>query len=121
MNTGAEAVETGIKLARKWGYERKGVEPDRAEIIVCAGNFHGRTTTIVGFSDDPLARTGFGPFAPGFVQVPYGDPDALRAAVGAEHRRASSSSRSRARPGSSSRPTATSPPRGRSATRPVSC
>ena len=82
MNTGAEAVETAIKLARKWGYERKGVEPDRAEIIVCAGNFHGRTTTIVGFSDDPLARTGFGPFAPGFVQVPYGDPEALRAAVG---------------------------------------
>jgi ornithine--oxo-acid transaminase len=83
MNTGAEAVETGIKLARKWGYERKGVELDRAEIVVCAGNFHGRTTTIVGFSDDPLARTGFGPFAPGFVQVPYGDADALRAAVGA--------------------------------------
>ena len=82
MNTGAEAVETGIKLARKWGYERKGVEPGRAEIVVCAGNFHGRTTTIVGFSDDPLARTGFGPFAPGFVRVPYGDPDALRSAVG---------------------------------------
>src|SRR5215218_8939931 len=83
MNTGAEAVETAIKLARKWGYECKGVEPDRAEIVVCAGNFHGRTTTIVGFSDDPLARTGFGPFAPGFVQVPYGDEAALRAAVGA--------------------------------------
>jgi ornithine--oxo-acid transaminase len=83
MNTGAEAVETGIKLARKWGYERKGVVPDGAEIVVCSGNFHGRTTTIVGFSDDPLARTGFGPFAPGFVQVPYGDADALRAAVGA--------------------------------------
>jgi ornithine--oxo-acid transaminase len=83
MNTGAEAVETGIKLARKWGYERKGVEPDGAEIVVCSGNFHGRTTTIVGFSDDPLARTGFGPFAPGFVRVPYGDADALRAAVGA--------------------------------------
>ena len=83
MNTGAEAVETAIKLARKWGYERKGVESDRADIVVCAGNFHGRTTTIVGFSDDPLARTGFGPFAPGFVQVPYGDADALRSAVGA--------------------------------------
>jgi ornithine--oxo-acid transaminase len=82
MNTGAEAVETGIKLVRKWGYERKGVEPGRAEIVVCAGNFHGRTTTIIGFSDDPLARTGFGPFAPGFVRVPYGDPDALRSAVG---------------------------------------
>jgi ornithine--oxo-acid transaminase len=83
MNTGAEAVETGIKLARKWGYERKGVEPDRAEIVVCAGNFHGRTTTIVGFSDDPLAHDGFGPFAPGFVRVAYGDAEALRAAVGA--------------------------------------
>ena len=77
MNTGAEAVETAIKLARKWGYERKGVEPDRAEIVVCAGNFHGRTTTIVGFSDDPLARTGFGPFAPGLR------PGALRRPGGA--------------------------------------
>jgi len=81
-NTGAEAVEAAIKLARKWGYERKGLAPDRAEIVVCAGNFHGRTTTIVGFSDDPLARDGFGPFGPGFVMVPYGDADALRAAVG---------------------------------------
>jgi len=80
-NTGAEAVEAAIKLARKWGYERKGVAPDSAQIVVCAGNFHGRTTTIVGFSDDPLARTGFGPFDPGFVMVPYGDPDALRVAV----------------------------------------
>jgi ornithine--oxo-acid transaminase len=84
MNTGAEAVETAIKLARKWGYERKRVGADRAQIVVCAGNFHGRTTTIVGFSDDPLARTGFGPFGAGFVTVPYGDPDALRAAVGAD-------------------------------------
>jgi ornithine--oxo-acid transaminase len=84
MNTGAEAVETAIKLVRKWGYERKRVAADRAQIVVCAGNFHGRTTTIVGFSDDPLARTGFGPFGPGFVTVPYGDPDALRAAVGAD-------------------------------------
>src|SRR5215213_8175121 len=83
MNTGAEAVETAIKLARKWGYERKGVAPDRAEIVVCAGNFHGRTTTIVGFSDDPPARNGFGPFGPGFVRVPYGDSDALRSAIGA--------------------------------------
>jgi ornithine--oxo-acid transaminase len=82
MNTGAEAVETAIKLARKWGYERKGVPADRAQIVVCADNFHGRTTTIVGFSDDPLARTGFGPFGPGFVTIPYGDRDALRAAVG---------------------------------------
>jgi ornithine--oxo-acid transaminase len=81
MNTGAEAVETALKLARKWGYERRGVAPDRARVIVCAGNFHGRTTTIVGFSDDPLAYTGFGPFGPGFVTVPYGDADALRAAI----------------------------------------
>src|SRR3954453_1629333 len=83
MNTGAEAVETAIKLARKWGYERKGVARDRAEIVVCAGNFHGRTTTIVGFSNDPPARRGFGPFGPGFVRVPYGDCDALRSAIGA--------------------------------------
>ena len=84
MNTGAEAVETAIKLARKWGYERKDVAPGRAKVVVCSGNFHGRTTTIVGFSDDPLARTGFGPFGPGFVTIPYGDADALRAAVGEE-------------------------------------
>ena len=84
MNTGAEAVETAIKLARKWGYERKGVAADRAQIVVCAGNFHGRTTTIVGFSDDPLARTGFGPYGPGFKTIRYGDPDALRAAVDAD-------------------------------------
>lgn len=81
MNTGAEAVETAIKTARKWGYERKGVEVDRARIIVCAGNFHGRTTTIVSFSDDPLARTHFGPFAPGFDVVAYGDAMALEAAI----------------------------------------
>jgi ornithine--oxo-acid transaminase len=81
MNTGAEAVETAIKTARKWGYERKGVPHDRARIIVCEGNFHGRTTTIVGFSDDPLARTHFGPFAPGFTTVPYGSVEALRAAI----------------------------------------
>jgi ornithine--oxo-acid transaminase len=83
-NTGAEAVEAAIKLARKWGYERKGVARDRAQIVVCAGNFHGRTTTIVGFSDDPLARTGFGPSGPGFAIVPYGDPAALRAAIGTD-------------------------------------
>ena len=71
---------------------------ERAKIIVCAGNFHGRTTTIVGFSDDPLARDGFGPFTPGFVTVPYGDADALRAAIGRRTRSPSSSSRSRARP-----------------------
>jgi ornithine--oxo-acid transaminase len=81
MNTGAEAVETAIKVARKWGYDVKGVPADTARIIVAAGNFHGRTTTIVGFSDDPDARGGFGPFAPGFVQVPYGDLAALEAAV----------------------------------------
>ena len=81
MNTGAEAVETAIKLARKWGYERKGVAPDQARIVVCAGNFHGRTTTIVGFSDDPDAREGFGPFGPGFTAVPYGDAGALRDAL----------------------------------------
>ncbi len=81
MNTGAEAVETAIKVARKWGYRVKGVPADQAEIIVASGNFHGRTTTIVGFSDDPDARGDFGPFTPGFVTVPYGDLEALRAAV----------------------------------------
>jgi len=81
MNTGAEAVETAIKAARRWGALVKGVPPDRAEIIVCAGNFHGRTTTIVGFSSDPDARDGFGPFTPGFVQVPFGDAAALRHAT----------------------------------------
>jgi len=81
MNTGAEAVETAIKVARKWGYEVKGIEADRAEIIVASGNFHGRTTTVVGFSDDADARDGFGPFAPGFVTVPYGDLAALEAAI----------------------------------------
>ena len=82
MNTGAEAVESGIKVARKWGYEVRGVAPDRARIVVAAGSFHGRTTTIVGFSTDPDARGGFGPFTPGFDVVPYGDADALRAAIG---------------------------------------
>jgi ornithine--oxo-acid transaminase len=81
MNTGAEAVETAIKVARKWGYEVKGVPDGLAKIIVASGNFHGRTTTIVGFSDDPDARDGFGPFTPGFVTVPYGDLAALEAAV----------------------------------------
>jgi ornithine--oxo-acid transaminase len=82
MNTGAEAVESGLKVARKWGYEVKGVPPDRARIVVAAGGFHGRTISIVGFSTDPQARDGFGPFTPGFDVVPYGDPDALRAAIG---------------------------------------
>jgi ornithine--oxo-acid transaminase len=81
MNTGAEGVESAIKVARKWGYERKGVARDRAKIVVCDQNFHGRTTTIVSFSSDPLARDGFGPYAPGFEAVPYGDADALRAAI----------------------------------------
>lgn len=81
MNTGAEAVESGIKVARKWAYEVKGVPADRATIVVAAGNFHGRTTTIVGFSTDETARTGFGPFTPGFRIVPYNDLAAIRAAV----------------------------------------
>jgi ornithine--oxo-acid transaminase len=81
MNTGAEAVETAIKVARKWGYEVKGVPADQANIIVAADNFHGRTTTIVSFSTDEVARAGFGPFTPGFTIVPYGDAAALRAAV----------------------------------------
>lgn len=81
MNTGAEAVESGIKVARAWGYRVKGVQADQAQIIVANGNFHGRTTTIVSFSDDESARDGFGPFTPGFVQVPYGDADAIAAAI----------------------------------------
>ncbi len=81
MNTGAEAVETGIKVARAWGYRTKGIAADAATIIVANGNFHGRTTTIVGFSDDPSAHDDFGPYAPGFVHVPYGDADAIAAAI----------------------------------------
>ncbi|KRB36699.1 ornithine--oxo-acid transaminase [Microbacterium sp. Root180] len=81
MNTGAEAVETGIKVARAWGYRVKGIAPDAATIVVANGNFHGRTTTIVGFSDDPQAREGFGPFTPGFVHVPFGDAAAIEAAI----------------------------------------
>ncbi|HIW61153.1 MAG TPA: ornithine--oxo-acid transaminase [Candidatus Stackebrandtia excrementipullorum] len=81
MNTGAEAVETGIKTARKWGYERKGVPADQARIIAFDGNFHGRTTTIVSFSTDETARTNFGPFTPGFDLVPYGDLAATAAAI----------------------------------------
>ncbi|WP_295784917.1 ornithine--oxo-acid transaminase [uncultured Microbacterium sp.] len=81
MNTGAEAVETGIKVARAWGYRTKGITPDAATIVVANGNFHGRTTTIVGFSDDPTAHDDFGPYAPGFVHVPYGDADAIAAAI----------------------------------------
>lgn len=81
MNTGAEAVESGIKVARAWGYRVKGVAADRANIIVMAGNFHGRTTTIISFSDDQEARADFGPYTPGFRTVPYGDADALAAAI----------------------------------------
>ncbi|MFH8369587.1 ornithine--oxo-acid transaminase [Streptomyces sp. NPDC018031] len=81
MNTGAEAVESAVKVARKWAYEVKGVAPDRATIVVADGNFHGRTTTIVSFSTDETARTGFGPFTPGFRVVPYNDLAALEAAV----------------------------------------
>ncbi|MFW2239412.1 ornithine--oxo-acid transaminase [Rhodococcus opacus] len=81
MNTGAEAVETALKLARKWGYDVKGVPPGRAEVITCAGNFHGRTISIVGFSSDPDAYTGFGPFPPGFASVEYGNADAFEAAI----------------------------------------
>jgi ornithine--oxo-acid transaminase len=81
MNSGAEAVESAIKVVRKWGYEVKGVPEDCAEIIVCANNFHGRTITIVGFSTDPAARRHFGPFAPGFKVIPFGDAEALEAAV----------------------------------------
>jgi ornithine--oxo-acid transaminase len=81
MNTGAEAVESGIKIARAWGYRVKGVVPNEAKIIVADGNFHGRTTTIISFSNDEQARADFGPFTPGFVSVPYGDAAALEAAI----------------------------------------
>jgi ornithine--oxo-acid transaminase len=81
MNTGAEAVETAIKAARKWGYTVKGIPADEAEILVFDGNFHGRTTTIVGFSSDEEYRFGFGPFTPGFRLLPYGDAEAVAAAM----------------------------------------
>jgi len=81
MNSGAEAVETAIKTARKWGYRVKGVAPDSARIVVAGGNFHGRTTTIISFSTDPEARDDFGPYTPGFDVVAYGDVDALRATI----------------------------------------
>ena len=81
MNTGAEAVETAIKAARKWAYTVKGVAKDQAEIIACAGNFHGRTIAIVAMSDEPQYQEGFGPFPPGFIQVEYGNIDALEAAI----------------------------------------
>ncbi|GAB4245434.1 MAG: ornithine--oxo-acid transaminase [Acidobacteriota bacterium] len=81
MNSGAEGVETAIKAMRKWGYRYKGIENNQAEIIVCENNFHGRTTTIVGFSSDPDAYEGFGPPTPGFKRIPYNDPAALEAAI----------------------------------------
>jgi ornithine--oxo-acid transaminase len=81
MNTGAEAVETAIKAARKWGYRVKGVPEGQAEILVFTGNFHGRTTTIVGFSDEDQYKDGFGPFTPGFTMLPYGDLEAVRTAM----------------------------------------
>jgi ornithine--oxo-acid transaminase len=82
MNTGAEAVETAIKAARRWGYRVKGIARDRAEIIVAHGNFHGRTTTVISFSSEPGYRDGFGPFTPGFRSVPFGDLDAMARAIG---------------------------------------
>ncbi|UJG44627.1 MAG: ornithine--oxo-acid transaminase [Candidatus Heimdallarchaeum endolithica] len=81
MNTGAEAVESALKIARKWGYEKKNVEENKAEIIVCENNFHGRTITIVGFSTDPDCYSGFGPKTPGFKIIPYGDIEALKKAI----------------------------------------
>lgn len=84
MNSGAEAVESAVKAVRKWGYEVKGVPPDKAEVIVCENNFHGRTITIVSFSTDPTARGEFGPFTPGFKAIPFGDSQALEAAISPE-------------------------------------
>ena len=81
MNSGAEAVETAVKTARKWAYMNKGVPQDRAEIIVCANNFHGRTVTVISFSTEPLYRKDFGPFTPGFTIIPFGDADALEKAI----------------------------------------
>jgi len=81
MNTGAEAVETALKLCRKWSYQKKGLTPDTAKIIVCDGNFHGRTTTIISFSNDEDARKEFGPYTPGFESIPYNDLDALAEAL----------------------------------------
>ena len=81
MNTGAEAVESAIKVARKWGYDHRGVPRDEARIVVCDGNFHGRTTTLVSMSTDPVARGGFGPYTAGFSSIPFGDAGALEAAI----------------------------------------
>lgn len=84
MNTGAEGVETAIKICRKWGYEKKGIEANKAKIIVCGENFHGRTVTIISFSSDPDARGNFGPYTPGFESIPYSDIEALKAALEAD-------------------------------------
>ena len=81
MNTGVEAVETAIKLCRKWAYEVKGIKEGNARIIVCEGNFHGRTSTVISFSNDPLARKNFGPYMPGFISIPYNDINALEKAL----------------------------------------
>lgn len=81
MNSGAEAVETALKITRKWAYEVKGIDENEAKIIVCEGNFHGRTTTIVSFSSDPTSYTNFGPYTPGFIKIPYNDIDALEQAL----------------------------------------
>jgi ornithine--oxo-acid transaminase len=81
MNSGAEAVETAVKAARKWGYKTKGISEGKAEVIVCENNFHGRTITIIGFSTEPQYRNGFSPFTPGFVVIPFGDAEALKNAV----------------------------------------
>jgi ornithine--oxo-acid transaminase len=85
MNTGAEAVETAIKLARKWAYEVKGISKDKAKIIVCSNNFHGRTTTIISFSNDPDAKENYGPYTEGFIEIPYNDLDAAREALNKEN------------------------------------
>ncbi|SNS51784.1 ornithine--oxo-acid transaminase [Ekhidna lutea] len=85
MNTGAEAVETAIKLCRKWAYEKKGIDENKAQIIVCDNNFHGRTTTIVSFSNDPVANKNFGPFTPGFIRIPYNDLAEVERAVQGEN------------------------------------
>jgi ornithine--oxo-acid transaminase len=81
MNTGAEAVETSIKMARRYAHQKKGILEDKGEIIVCENNFHGRTTTIISFSSDPDSKKGFGPFAPGFVTIPYNDIEAFKKAI----------------------------------------
>ena len=86
MNTGVEAVESAIKVSRKWGYQVKGVEPDQAEIIVCGDNFHGRTLSVVGFSTDPVSTANFGPFGPGFKVIPFGDAEGAGSRDHAQHR-----------------------------------